>query len=306
MAVPWSTRSGEHPVVLRADTYTLREHEIDTPDGLHSLYVQEWGAAHGIPMLFLHGGPGSGCAEHHKDYFDREVHRAVFVDQRGSGRSRPVGSMDQNTTFRLVEDLELVRSRLGIERWHVVGGSWGSTLALCYAIAHPQPIQSLLVRGVFLGTRTEIDWIERGAFRRFYPELWERLDLTDSEIQGRGLPLEAYAQIGTALGSLVGGEADGALTDNDRAALTIEQAFNDADFFLEDGYILAHAADLDIPVQIIQGRYDMLTPPVTAYALHRTLPLSRFHMTLAGHDGRDRENIVAVRSLLVGLAGGAR
>jgi len=146
---------------------------IDMGDG-HRIYVEQCGNPQGIPVVVLHGGPGGGCSPAMRRYFDPAVYRVILFDQRGCGRSRPHASVIQNTTWHLVADIEVIRQTLGIDRWMVFGGSWGATLALVYAITHPERATNLVLRGVFLMTRKELDWFYGGGAGQFFPELWAR------------------------------------------------------------------------------------------------------------------------------------
>src|SRR5580704_4850916 len=137
---------------------------------LHSIYVEEVGNPEGLPIVFVHGGPGGGLEPKHRQYFDPKVWRVVLFDQRGCGKSTPFGELRENTTFDLVGDMEKIRGALGINRWHVFGGSWGSTLALTYAITHPLRALSLLLRGIFLVRKKEISWFYQHGANMFFPE----------------------------------------------------------------------------------------------------------------------------------------
>ena len=146
---------------------------LDVGDG-HVVYVEQCGRPDGIPVVVLHGGPGGGCSPTMRRYFDPNVYRVILFDQRGCGRSRPHASVENNTTWHLVADIELIRETLGINSWIVFGGSWGATLSLIYAQAHPTRAAALALRGVFLMTKPEIDWFYGGGAGRFWPELWEK------------------------------------------------------------------------------------------------------------------------------------
>ena len=273
---------------LTKDKHTIAEHTFKTEDGNHKLYVQEWGNPNGAPILFLHGGPGGGCADGHKRYFNSETHRVVLLDQRGSGNSKPYGSLKNNQTDYLVEDIELVRAKLGIQKWTIYGRSWGSTLALCYAIKNQKNTQRLIIGGIFLGEQEEADWIEKAMFRPFFPEIEEEAKITP------------YTYLKLAIPTL---RIDDRYTmpaeeDIDKTPLEIELHYTKNGCFLPRNYILKHAPSLNVPVDIIQGRYDMMTPPVSAYKLHKKLPDSRLHWTIAGHAGSDRANYDITKALL--------
>ena len=162
-------------------------------DPIHTMYWEESGNPNGLPVVFLHGGPGSGASPKHRQFFDPEVYRIIIFDQRGAGRSTPLGNLQNNTTQHLIADIEQLRTMLGIERWLVFGGSWGSTLALAYGAARPQSCLGFIVRGVFLGRRWEMEWFV-GGLRHFYPDAWDRL-VSHLTLEERGDILGAYHRI---------------------------------------------------------------------------------------------------------------
>ncbi|MGB0496011.1 MAG: alpha/beta fold hydrolase, partial [Kangiellaceae bacterium] len=155
-----------YPEIKPNQTY-----QLNTKCG-HSIYYEESGSIDGIPVVFLHGGPGAGCSSAHRRYFDPEKYRVILLDQRGSGRSTPHASLENNTTQDLISDLESIRKELKIEKWLVMGGSWGTTLALAYAEENPQQVLGLILRGVFLGRQEDIDWLYKDGTRRIYPDHW--------------------------------------------------------------------------------------------------------------------------------------
>lgn len=175
----------------RADPFApLTSEWLDVGDG-HNLHVESVGREGGIPAVYLHGGPGSGCQPDHRRLFDPERFHAVLFDQRGCGRSRPKGSRDHNTTQHLIADMEKIRERFGFARWVVVGGSWGATLALAYAQAHPERVSGLVLRATFLGTAEELEDVFLRALPRFYPGLYEDF-LNFLPADERASPLAAY------------------------------------------------------------------------------------------------------------------
>ncbi len=278
---------------------------LDVGDG-HRVYVEQAGNPDGIPVVVLHGGPGGGCSPAMRRYFDPNVFRVVLFDQRGCGRSRPHASVEANTTWHLVADIEQIRVTLGIDRWIVFGGSWGATLALIYAQAHPARVAALTLRGVFLMTQPELDWFYGGGAGKFWPDLWQRFaDLIPEDEQGDfiaayhrrlfsgDLPLEtrfarAWAAWENALASM---ESDGITgespADYARAFARLENHyFVNGGFLSEDQQIL-HPVQMakiaKIPGVIVQGRYDMICPPVSAYRLAQMWPKSK--LTLVGRAG---------------------
>lgn len=274
-------------------------------DSGHSLYWEECGSAAGTPIVFLHGGPGAGSTADHRRFFDPDFYRIVLFDQRGAGRSRPAGEVRANTTPLLVEDMERLRAHLGIERWVLFGGSWGSTLALAYAEKHPQRCLGFVLRGIFLGRPDEIDWFLYGA-RKFFPEAWRAFvrDIPESE---RGDLLRAYyvrlndpdprVHLPAARAWSAYEGACSTLRsncDNVRHFATEQGALNlariEAHYFV-NGIFLPPGALLDavervrhLPCVIVQGRYDAVCPIVTADALAQAWPASRYLIVPdAGH-----------------------
>lgn len=277
---------------------------IDMGDG-HRVYVEQCGSPTGIPVLVLHGGPGGGCSPAMRRYFDPSVYRVILFDQRGCGRSRPHASVIQNTTWHLVEDIETIRKTLNIDRFILFGGSWGATLALVYAVTHPDRAIHLVLRGVFLMTRAELDWFYAGGAGAFYPELWARF-VNPIPPDERGDLVSAYhrrlfsgnlmeetrfgriwANWENALASV---HFDGPMGESPgeyaRAFSRLENHyFQNAGFLEEDGWILREKHRIkDIPGTIIQGRFDMICPPVSAWRLAEGWDLCHLRMVpIAGH-----------------------
>jgi len=260
---------------------------IDMGDG-HRIYVEQCGNPDGIPVVVLHGGPGGGCSPAMRRYFDPSAFRVILFDQRGCGRSRPHASVIQNTTWHLVNDIEVIRKELGISRWICFGGSWGATLALIYAITHPERVAHMVLRGVFLMTQQELDWFYGGGAGAFFPELWARF-VNAIPVDERGDLIAAYhrrlfsgnvmeetrfgriwANWENALASI---HHDGPLGESPaeyaRAFARLENHyFHNGGFLEEDGWILREKSRIKhIPATIIQGRYDMICPPVSAWKL---------------------------------------
>lgn len=260
---------------------------IDMGDG-HRVYVEQCGNPQGQPIMVVHGGPGGGCSPAMRRYFDPRAFRIILFDQRGCGRSRPHASVAQNTTWHLIADMEAIRHMLGIDRWSLFGGSWGATLALIYAITHPERVSHLILRGVFLMTRSELDWFYGGGAGAFFPEEWRRF--TDAvPPDERGDLIAAYSRRlfsgdmsielqfarlwsgwENALAS-IGSEGLGVDSPGDyaRAFARLENHyFRNAGFLDGDGWILANRPRIaTIPATIVQGRYDMICPPSSAYRL---------------------------------------
>lgn len=277
---------------------------MDVGDG-HRIYVEQCGNPQGIPLVVLHGGPGGGCSPAMRRYFDPAVYRIVLFDQRGCGRSRPHASVEANTTWHLVRDVEAIRVALGVTRWACFGGSWGATLALIYAITHPDRVTHLVLRGVFLMTQAELDWFYGGGAGTFYPDLWARFVAPIPEAE-RGDLIGAYhrrlfsgdlmeeSRFGriwsgweNALASV---QSDGMIgespSDYARAFARLENHYFQHGGFLEcDGWILQQKSRIaHIPTVIVQGRQDMICPPISAWKLAQDWERAELRMIpMAGH-----------------------
>ncbi len=273
----------------RSDPFApLTSEQLVVGDG-HDVYVESVGRADGIPAVYLHGGPGSGCQPDHRRLFDPERFHAVLFDQRGAGRSRPKGGREHNTLAHLIADMELIREKFGFERWMIVGGSWGATLALAYAEKHPERVSGIVLRATFLGTRQEIESGFLGVLPRFYPDLYEDF-LGVLPVEERAQPLEAYFRRILDSDSAVHipavrawGETEGILSEyapkrvrldlsnSSRALPTtpfMEAHYFANDCFMKPNQLMTEAGKLaGIPGIIVQGRYDLLCPPAISHAL---------------------------------------
>lgn len=278
---------------------------MDAGDG-HQVYWEVSGNPKGKPAVFLHGGPGGGTSPMHRRLFDPDKYRIVLFDQRGCGRSTPHAGLAANTTWHLVADMEQLRRMLGIEQWLLLGGSWGSTLALAYAETHPERVSELILRGIFTVRASEISWYYQHGASLLFPDKWEAFVKPIPAIE-RGNLLEAYhkrltgddrgAQIEAARAwSLWEGETITLLPDANLSLQHGSDAFALAFARIENHYFINHGfmaegqllRDADrlrrIPGTIIQGRYDAATPAATAWALHRAWPEAEFHLVPdAGH-----------------------
>lgn len=277
---------------------------LDVGEG-HHVYVEQCGNPGGLPVVVLHGGPGGGCSPMMRRFFDPELWRVVLFDQRGCGRSRPHAVVRDNTTWHLVRDMEAIREALGIDRWHLFGGSWGATLALVYALTHPERTAHVILRGVFLMERRELDWFYGGGAGQFWPEPWRRFVAMIPEEErgdliaayGRRLfdapPHEqtrfarAWAAWENALASISStGQGGEAQAEYARAFARLENHyFAHAGFLEHDEWIRANMDRVEtVPGDIVQGRYDMICPPLSASLLHAAWPRSELHMIPgAGH-----------------------
>jgi proline iminopeptidase len=281
-----------------------------------------------VPVVFLHGGPGGGSSPRHRQFFDPSFYRIVLFDQRGAGRSIPNGDIRDNTTGHLVADLEQLRATLGIERWLVFGGSWGSTLALSYGEAHPARCLGFVLRGIFLGRRTELDWFIDGmgwffpeARRRFVEHLppGERGDilhnyyrrLTDPDPAIHLPAAHAWSSYEGACSSLAPNPDAGVHVDDDAAALAlarIEAHYFVHGVFIPEAALLHHIGRIrHLPCTIVQGRYDVVCPPMSAYDLHDAWPETELVIVPdAGHSawepGITRELVAATERMKGSIA----
>ena len=297
-----STRNASQFLYPALDPFDQRM--LNVGDG-HRIYVEQCGNPEGVPVVVLHGGPGGGCSPAMRRYFDPAHYRIVLFDQRGCGRSRPHASVEANTTWHLVRDIELIRETLGIENWVVFGGSWGATLGLIYAQSHPTRVAHLILRGVFLMTKGELDWFYGGGAGTFWPDVWarcvemvprdERDDLIGAyhrrlfsgDLMQETRFARAWASWENTLASISNdGPAGESPAEYARAFARLENHyFVNSGFLEEDGQIVKRADALaEVPGTIVQGRYDMICPPVSAWRLHEAWPASRFAIVpRAGH-----------------------
>lgn len=295
-------------------------------DDTHSMYWEVSGNPNGRPIVFLHGGPGAGAGPDHRRFFDPRHYRIVVFDQRGAGRSTPLGELTDNTTQHLIADIERLRDHLGIMRWHVFGGSWGSTLSLAYAQAHPERVSALIVRGIFLGSQAEIDWFLYGMGKVF-PENWrnfagavpesERHDLlaayrrrlNDPDPKVHLPAARAWSIYEGSCSTLLPNPQTVAAFGEERHALglsRIEAHYFDNHIFLAENALLDGLNRIrNIPAIIIQGRYDLVCPIATADALHRAWPEADYLVVPdAGHSAMEpgiRRALVAATERFKGV-----
>lgn len=276
----------------------------------HELCVEECGNARGLPVLFVHGGPGAGCEPYHRRFFDPSLYRIVLFDQRGAGRSRPHASLDNNTTPALVADMEAIREHLGIDKWVLFGGSWGATLALAYAEAHPDRVLALVLRGIFLCRPREIHWFYQDGANRVFPDYWQDYIAPIPESE-RGNLLHAHhrrlvgpdevARMASAKAWSVWEGRTATLEprqsvvehfSNPRVALAlarIEAHYFVNGIFLKPNALLDQANRIaDIPGVIVHGRYDMVCPVENAFDLAQAWPAGRLELVpAAGHSASE-------------------
>lgn len=270
---------------------------------IHQIYWEESGNPHGIPVIFLHGGPGAGASPKARGFFNPRKYRVVIIDQRGCGRSLPYAETRENTTWDLVADIEKVREMLGIHSWLVFGGSWGSTLSLAYAQTHPERVRGLILRGIFLGRQSEIRWLnEQGGAEHIYPEQWQHYLAPVAE-EKRGAIVQAYHEM------LFGQDREQALRaakawaeweswlvqfdpqpveEDAEQALAISRIENH--YFVNGCWLeneKALLANIDkirhIPTVIVQGRYDICTPMQSAWELKQAFPEADLRIVQGGH-----------------------
>ncbi|MEE8538737.1 MAG: prolyl aminopeptidase [Woeseiaceae bacterium] len=282
--------------------------------GGHELYYEESGNPHGKPAIFLHGGPGGGCMDKMRRFFNPEVYRIVLFDQRGSGKSRPHASLENNTTWDLVDDIEILRVTLQVDRWQVFGGSWGSTLALAYSQTHPGRVTELVLRGIFMLRKKEIDWFYQKGASELYPDLWQHYLKPIPKRERRDL-LHAYykrltgddpdVRLQAAKAWSVWEGATSYLVPNDKIAaafgagdLALSLARIECHYFVNGGFMEENQLikNIDkirnIPAVIVQGRYDVVCPCISAWELSQAWPEADLRIVPdAGHAAFEPGNV---------------
>src|SRR5690348_6814252 len=304
-----SARRVLYPEIEPFDSGTLAVSE------LHTLYYEQCGNPHGRPVVFLHGGPGAGCNPKCRRFFDPAVYRIVLFDQRGCGRSLPHAELRENTTWDLVADIERLREHLRIVEWQVFGGSWGSTLALAYAETHPDRVTELVLRGIFMLRRAELEWFYQGGCDMLYPDAWERYlaaipeaehgdlmqayhkRLVSDDPAVRLAAARAWSVWEASTSFLQQNEAYIAASAGDEFALAFagieNHYFVNGGFFEHDDQLLRNADRLrDIPAVIVQGRHDVVCPMRSAWDLHRAWPQADLRVVPdAGHSAFEPGNV---------------
>lgn len=306
------------PITIKRGLYPAIEawsaEHIDVGNG-HHIYLEQSGNKQGIPVIFVHGGPGGGTSPLQRRYFNPEIFRIILFDQRGCGRSRPHANLEHNTTWDLIDDIELIRKRLYVKNWIVFGGSWGSTLSLLYAEKHPEAVKALVLRGIFLGRKKELEWLYGGGTRSLFPEGWQEFIEIIPEKEHGDL-IAAYYKRLTSPDKKIALDAAYRWAIWESSAVTlvpdhshIKQSTT-ADFasaisrieahyfvngcFLEsENQILDNVAKIaHLPIHIVQGRYDALCPPLSAWELKQHLPSTILNIVpVAGHSAFEADII---------------
>ena len=287
-------------------------------DAVHNIYLEQSGNPDGIPVLYLHGGPGGGSSKNHRRYFDPEKYRIIIFDQRGCGQSKPSPSIESNTTDHLIEDIEKIRQHLSIDKWLISGGSWGTTLALVYGIRHPEFVLGFILRGIFLATQKEYNWLYKteGA-ESFFPEYYQDF-LKPLDINLQTNPLEGYQEIFSSdnevaiiaaskawylwelrLSTIEHHHIGMAQIEDSHQALCMAQLSHHYFYnhcFIKENYILENIAKIsEIPAIIIHGRYDMVCPLINAAKLTKLWSNASLQiLPQAGHSGFESQTIDAI------------
>lgn len=296
-------------LTLFPDIKPFRTHLLKV-DPIHTLYVEQSGNPQGIPVLFVHGGPGGGCSKHDRSFFDPEKYHIILFDQRGSGRSTPHAELTNNTTQHLLEDMEKIRKELGVDRWVLFGGSWGSTLSLLYAQRHPEFVLGLILRGIFLCRQRDLNWFYQGGAAHLFPDYWEDFLHPIPEDERHDM-ISAYHRRLTGSNELAKMGAAKAWSVWEGLCSTLRPCHEVADdfadphkalslarieahyfvngVFVEENQIIRDVAKLEgIPGIIVHGRYDVVCPLDNAHTLHRAWPGSELQIIRdAGHASRE-------------------
>jgi proline iminopeptidase len=294
------------------------DHGMLPVSDVHTLYYEQAGNPEGQPVVFLHGGPGGGLVPEYRQFFDPAAYRVILFDQRGAGRSTPHASLEENTTWHLVADIEKLRDHLGVETWHVFGGSWGSTLALAYAETHPERVRSLTLRGIFLCRPQEIRWFYQEGASWMFPDVWEEYEkvvpveergdfvsayyrrLTSDDEQTRLAAARAWSVWEGSTSKLFFDPELIERFDEPEFALAFARIechyFMNNAFFPTDNYLIENVGKIrHIPAVIVQGRYDVVCPARSAWELHRAWPEAELRIVPdAGHSATEPGTISAL------------
>lgn len=302
------------------DQYTIKSGHLDVGHG-HKIYYEQWGNKQSkVPVVFFHGGPGAHYKAAYKNSFDPKFQQVIFFDQRGCGNSFPYGRIEHNTTQDLIADTKKLLDHLHIKKVNLLGGSWGSTVALLFNIAYPDIVKNTIIRGVFLGSQDQIAYVDSGHFKTFYPEVWARFIASVPE-RYRSSPAAYHYKMLHSNDKKKVIASSKALSDLETPLLRFEwkgytmlqPKTKDEDFdhvpyliyghylshkcFLPENYIMSNVNSIHNPVYIVHGRYDMVCPIITAYELDKSLQNSKLYITHASH-GNDPENAMATKILI--------
>jgi len=302
---------------MNNDEFTNDELMLDVGEG-HKLFVVDWGNKDvKTPIVILHGGPGGCVKDEVKILFNPQIHRVIFFDQRGCGKSTPFGSRKNNTTEDLADDITKIAQHFGIKKFYLEGFSWGSTLALYYAITRPEMVAGLVIGGVFSGSPAEI-FVMQDTAKMFYPDLWNKmLDNTPSKyrndpvayhtaqaLEGAEIEQKRSAYVMDCLEYGMMELDDRSPSDNfseyDPSGMQIELHYLANDCFMPENYILENAHKIKVPTYIIQGRFDMVCPPDFAYKISKVIPKAKLYWTISNHRG-EHEVTQVVRAILESL-----
>lgn len=303
-------------MVNKVNIESYKKGHIDVSDG-HKLYYELYGNPKGIPVLYLHGGPGAGFGDKDKKYFDKRRYNVIFFDQRGASRSKPFGSIEDNTTQHLVQDINTILDQLNFDSVFVFGGSWGSTLALVYAIQFPKRVRGLILRGIWLANQYALDHYIGGGIKEFFPDVWDRfaklvkkgenpvdyylkqMMSPDKKISDKYAYEWAYYEMSFYTINKMADPTEVLKTFSYKSMAILEAHFIKNKCFIPDGFIIDNADKIaNIKTTIVQGRYDFICPPIQAFRLHDALKNSRLQITNAGHSSTDEETKKALISEL--------
>lgn len=296
-------------LLLFPEIKPYKRHQVRVSDA-HELYLDESGNPDGIPVLFVHGGPGGACDNNSRRYYDPQIFRIITFDQRGCGRSTPHGSLEENTTAHLISDMEKIREHLAIAEWMLFGGSWGSTLSLLYAQAYPKRVLALILRGIFLCRLCDLDWVYKDGTNRIFPDYWEDFVKPIPESEREDLVEAYYSRLtgGDELARMAAAKSWSAWEANCSklrpssellaqfsephkalALSRIESHYFVNKGFMEENQILKNIGKInDIPGRIVHGRYDILCPLSNALVLHQRWKSSELHIVRdAGHSATE-------------------
>ena len=303
-------------MATKENNQSYKSGHIDVSDG-HSLYFELYGNPKGIPVLFLHGGPGAGFSDKDKQFFNKRRYNVIFFDQRGSSRSKPFGSIENNTTQDLVSDINKVLDYLNFNRVYVFGGSWGSSLALVYAIHHPKKVAGLILRGIWLANKYGLEHYINGGIKEFFPDVWERFAKlvpkgenpinyylekmlsADKKISDKYAYEWAYYEMSFYTINKISDPDEILKTFSYKSMAILEAYYIKNNCFLSEDFIMNNIDIIaNFKISIVHGRYDFICPPAQAFRLHSKLNHSTLNITNAGHSSSDTENKRALISEL--------